>query len=63
MAIREVVEDGQKFFEVYVDVKSKFKKSARVQKRRKQIRGLREAQQIEEQRDDVRFAETHEVEL
>lgn len=49
MAIREVVENGQKFFEVYIDVKSKFKKSARVQKRRKQIRGLREAQQIEKQ--------------
>ncbi len=49
MAIREVTEDGKKYFEVYVDVKSKVKPGARVQKKRKQIRNLREAQTIEKQ--------------
>lgn len=49
MAIREVTEDGTKYFEVHIDIRSKVKKNARVQKKRKQIRGLREAQAIERQ--------------
>lgn len=49
MAIKEVEKDGERFFEVHLDIKSRHKKGARVQKRQRFIRGLREAQQIEKE--------------
>lgn len=49
MAIKEVTIEGQKFFEVYIDMRSKVKKGARAQKRVYRIKSLREAQAIEKQ--------------
>lgn len=49
MAIKEVTIEGQKFFEVYIDMRIKVKKGARSQKRVPRIKSLREAQTIEKQ--------------
>lgn len=47
MSIKEVTVNGQKFFDIYLDVRSKIKPSARVQKRQKGIKTLKEAEAIE----------------